>query len=152
MVDRTPTVTLRTVDDDNVRAVIDLSVSQEQKAFVASNVFSLAQAFAASNVWVRAVYAGETAVGFVMLADNSGTERYYLWRFMIDEKYQHMGFGTQAMSLMHEYVATRPGGTRVYLSFVPAEGGPGPFYRSLGYVETGLMKDGEVEAALDLRP
>lgn len=152
MVDRTSTVTLRTVDDDNVRALINLSVSQDQRAFVASNVFSLAQAFATSNVWVRAVYADETAVGFVMLADDSGKERYYLWRFMIDEKYQHMGFGTHAMSLMHEYVVTRPGGTQVYLSFVPAEGGPGPFYRMLGYVETGLVKDGEVEAVLGLTP
>jgi len=152
MVDRTSTVTLRAIDDDNVRAVIDLSVSQEQKAFVASNVFSLAQAFATSSVWVRAVYADEIAVGFVMLADDSDKERYYLWRFMIDERYQHMGFGRDAMRLMHEYVATRPGGTKVYLSFIPADGGPGPFYRALGYVETGQVKDGEVEAALGLRP
>jgi len=101
-------------------------------------------------VWVRAVYADESVVGFVMLADDSEMERYYLWRFMIDEQYQHMGFGTDAMILIHEYVATRPGGTQVHLSFVPAEGGPGPFYRSLGYIETGLVKDGEVEAVFDL--
>ncbi|GMQ98873.1 MAG: GNAT family N-acetyltransferase [Acidimicrobiia bacterium] len=150
MVERSSVVSLRIIDDENVRAVVDLSVSQEQKAFVASNVFSLAQAFATSNVWVRAVYADETAAGFVMLADDPDTERYYLWRFMIDERYQHMGFGRAAMSLMHEYVASRPGGTKVSLSFVPGDAGPGPFYKSLGYVETGEVKDGEVEAVLDL--
>lgn len=46
MVERDSTVTLRIVDDENVRAVVDLSVTEEQQAFVAANVFSLAQAFA----------------------------------------------------------------------------------------------------------
>ncbi|MFV1962630.1 MAG: GNAT family N-acetyltransferase, partial [Acidimicrobiia bacterium] len=63
-----------------------------------------------------------TPVGFVMLDDDEHTQRYFLWRFMIDERYQRMGFGRSAMNLIHEYVGTRPGGTKVYLSFVPADG------------------------------
>jgi len=85
-----------------------------------------------------------------MLTDDERTQRYFLWRFMIDERYQRMGFGRSAMNLIHEYVGTRPGGTKVFLSFVPADGGPGPFYKGLGYIETGKMKDGELEAVLDL--
>jgi len=61
-----------------------------------------------------------------------------------------MSFGRDAMGFVHEYVATRPGGTKVFVSFVSAGGGPGPFYKSLRYVETGKVEDSEVKAVLDL--
>ena len=143
-------VTLREVDDDNVRAVIDLSVSPDQTDFVAPNVTSLAQAFATTKVWVRAVYAGDEPVGFVMLSDDDEKPRYYVWRFMIDHGHQGCGYGTAAMGLVHDYVRTRPGGDRIYLSYVPAEGGPEGFYKGLGYVDTGVVHGGEVEAVLEL--
>ena len=143
-------VTLKPVDDDNVQAVIDLSVAEDQINFVAPNVKSLAQAFATTKVWVRAVYAGDEAVGFVMLSDDDEKQRYYLWRFMIDAQHQGRGFGKQAMALTHDYVRSRPGGDRVYLSYVPAEGGPEMFYKSLGYTDTGVEHGGELEAVFEL--
>jgi diamine N-acetyltransferase len=150
MVDRNDEVSMRPVNDDNVQSVIDLSVAEDQVSFVAPNVKSLAQAFATTKVWVRAVYAGEEPVGFAMLSDDDDKPRYYLWRFMIDHRYQGLGFGRQAMGLIHDYVRTRRGGDCIYLSYVPTDGGPWPFYRSLGYVDTGREHEGELEATLDL--
>ena len=138
-------VELRPVDDGNVKAVIDLSVAEGQSDFVAPNVYSLAQAFATTNVWVRAVYAGDEPVGFVMLSDDAHKPRYYLWRFMIDAAHQGKGYGRAAMELVHDYVRSRPGGDRIYL---PDEGGPERFYKGLGYVDTGKVHGGEVEAVL----
>lgn len=143
-------VTLKPVDDDNVQAVIDLSVSEDQVDFVAPNVKSLAEAFATTKVWVRAVYVGDDPVGFVMLSDDDEKPRYYLWRFMIDANHQGRGIGKRAMALLHDYVRSRPGGDRVYLSYVPAEGGPEMFYKSLGYTDTGVEHGGELEAVLEL--
>ena len=145
-----PNVSLRPVDDDNVQAVIDLSVADDQHEFVAPNVKSLAQAFATTKVWVRAVYAEDVPVGFVMLSDDDEKPRYYLWRFMIDAKHQRQGIGREAMGLVHEYVRSRPGGDRIYLSYVPEDGGPEEFYKSLGYEDTGVEHDGELEAVLHL--
>ncbi len=150
MVQRSDPVRLRPVDDDNVSAVIELSVAPHQTELVAPNVHSLAQAFATTKVWVRAVYAGEEPVGFLMLSDDDDKPRYYLWRFMIDHRYQHMGFGRTAMTLVHDYVRTRPGGDRIYLNYVPAEAGPEHFYKGLGYVDTGVEDMGELEAVLSL--
>ena len=147
MNDRT-TVSLREVDDDNVQAVIDLSVTDGQVDFVAPNVKSLAQAFATTKVWVRAIYLDDEPVGFAMVSDDHEAPRYYLWRFMVDARYQRRGIGRRAMELIHAYVRTRPGGDRMYLSYVPADGGPGPFYRSLGYEDTGVVHGGEREAVL----
>ncbi|MGI9666487.1 MAG: GNAT family N-acetyltransferase [Acidimicrobiia bacterium] len=149
MTDDPRTVTLRLVDDDNVKAVIDLSVADDQDDFVAPNVVSLAQAFATTKVWVRAVYADDEPVGFVMLSDDDEKPRYYLWRFMIDQRYQRSGYGRHAMALVHEYVQTRPGGDRIYLSYVPSDGGPEGFYKSLGYEDTGDVHDGEHVAMLE---
>lgn len=139
-------VSLHVVNDDNVQAVIDLSVSESQQDFVAPNVTSLAQAFATTKVWVRAIYAGEDPVGFLMLSDDDEKPRYYLWRFMVDHRFQGKGYGKAAMALMHDYVRTRPGADRVYLSYVPSDGGPEHFYKGLGYEDTGVVHGGEHEA------
>lgn len=143
-------VTLREVTDDNVMAVIDLEVAPDQTGFVAPNVKSLAQAFATTNVWVRAVYADDEPVGFVMLSDDVDKPRYYLWRFMIARHHQGKGYGRQAMALVHDYVRSRPGGDRIHLSYVPADGGPELFYKGLGYVDTGRVEHGEREAVKEL--
>jgi diamine N-acetyltransferase len=144
------TVTLRIVDSENVKAILDLSVSEAQSEFVAPNVWSLAEAFAADHVWVRAIYSHNDPVGLMMLSDDDAQPRYYLWRFMIDESVQRMGYGATAMALLHDYVRTRPGGDRVFLSYVRADGGPENFYKGLGYVDTGRIDHGEREAVLNL--
>ena len=143
-------IALRVVDSDNVKAIIELSVSEAQKKFVAPNVWSLAEAYAADHVWVRAIYRGDDPVGFIMLSDDHLQPRYYLWRFMIDEGFQGEGYGAVAMRLLHEYVRARPGGDKVFLSYIRADGGPEAFYKGLGYVDTGRVHSGEREAVLDL--
>jgi diamine N-acetyltransferase len=143
-------VTLRAVDSDNVEAVIDLSVAESQTDFVAPNVYSLAEAFAATKVWVRAIYAEAKPVGFLMLSDDDEKPRYYLWRFMIDAHHQGKGYGSDALELVHDYVRSRPGGTEIYLSYVPEEGGPEHFYKKYGYQDTGRIEEGEHEAVKQL--
>jgi diamine N-acetyltransferase len=150
MADTTQQVSLRVVDEQNVKAVMGLAVRPDQDQFVAPNAWSLGEAFATTKAWARAIYADEVPVGFVMLFDDPALPRYYLWRFMIDADHQRSGFGRQAMALVHEYVRTRPGGDTIFLSYVPADGGPEEFYKSLGYVDTGVEHGGEREAVLAL--
>jgi diamine N-acetyltransferase len=145
-------VNLRIVNSENVETILKLSVSESQNEFVAPNVNSLAEAFAAEFVWVRGIYSGDEAVGFVMLSDNDIKPRYYLWRFMIDQRFQRKGIGEAAMALIHDYVRTRPGGDRIYLSYVREEGGPESFYKGMGYMDTGSVHHGEHEAVLVFTP
>jgi diamine N-acetyltransferase len=79
-----------------------------------------------------------------MLRDEPGEARYYLWRFMIDARYQGTGVGRRALELLFEHVRTRPGAKELLTSVVPGEGGPGPFYEKLGFVYTGEVDDGEL--------
>ncbi len=142
-------VTLREIDADNVRAITRLAVAPHQRAFVAPNAISLAQYAFATNAWTRAIYADDTPVGYVLLADEEGEEyRYFLWRFMIDRRYQGMGFGNAAMELIIEHVRSQSGAVGLATSYVPLAGGPGEFYHRLGFVDTGQEDDGEIETVL----
>ena len=147
--DAASTVTLREIDEDNLRAVLRLTVAPYQRAFVAPNAISLAQYAFETTAWTRAIYADETAIGYVLLADEEDeTYRYFLWRFMIDQRFQSMGFGKDAMGLIIEYVRSLPGANGLATSYVPLAGGPGEFYHRLGFVDTGDVDDGELETFL----
>ena len=43
------------------------TLSDEQRESVADNALSIAQAHFSDNVWMRAIYADQTPVGFIML-------------------------------------------------------------------------------------
>lgn len=149
-VDKRSAVSLREVNKDNFWDVIDLSVSEEQKRFVATNSVSIAEAHFWTYAWFRAIYADETVVGFLMLADSPEIPEYYLWRFMIDSRYQKQSFGQKAIQRLVEHVKTRPKATELSTSVVQAEGGPQKFYEKLGFRLTGDYEDGEAVMKLIL--
>ena len=138
------TIELREVNLENLRAVLHLKVAPEQERFVASNAVSIAQAYYhRDNAWFRAIYDGDTPVGFVMLDDKPQVPSYTLWRLMIDSRHQRKGYGRRALDLVFAHVRSRPGGTMLYTSCVDTPGGPGPFYEGLGFTFTGEMDEGE---------
>ena len=102
------------------------------------------------EAWVRAIYAGETPVGFLMLADEPEEPEYFLWRFMIDQRYQGRGYGRRAIELLVDHVRARPGATELLVSYEQGEGGPELFYHRLGFEPTGEVIDGEMVARLVL--
>jgi diamine N-acetyltransferase len=145
-------VALRPITAENVRVVAELTVAPHQRGFVAPNAVSIAQASVADHAWLRAIYADETPVGLVLLNQDMEKPMYYLWRFMIDGRYQGLGLGARAMELVIDQVRSLPEATHLYLSYVPLPGGPGEFYRRIGFVDTGKVEHGEVEAVLALGP
>ena len=145
-------VTLQEINVKTVRGICRLSdtLTDPQDMLVAPNALSLAQAHFNKHAWSRAVYSGKTPVGFLLLYDNVEKPEYFLWRYMIDAKYQGRGYGRSALNLLIDYVKTRPGAKELLVSYVPAEGGPEKFYAKLGFVNTGVEHDGEMEMKLTL--
>jgi diamine N-acetyltransferase len=129
-------VSLREVTAETVRTVCALSVAPDQRHFVATNAESIAEAYFSSEAWFRAVYAGETPVGFVMLSDDPAKPEYFLWRFMISAEHQGKGYGRRALELLVEHVKGRPGARELLVSYVPDDGSPEGFYRGLGFEPT----------------
>jgi diamine N-acetyltransferase len=144
-------VTLREVNEKNLWPVLKLSVAEEQKKFVASNAESIAEAYFAREIaWFRGIYADDTPVGFLMMEDMPEKQEYFLWRLMVDAKYQGMGFGFKAMNLLIDHVKRRPGAVEIKTSYVPGDGSPGPFYHRLGFEETGEILEDERVLCLKL--
>lgn len=145
-----PTVTLREVSWETLDDILVLRVTDDQRKFVADNARSIAQAHFCDHAWFRAIYADDTPVGFIMLDDQPEKPEYYLWRLMIDERYQGRGYGRRALELLIEYVKTRPDATELLTSIHEAEGDPGGFYRKLGFEFTGEYDEGEAVMRLKL--
>lgn len=155
-------VTLREITRETARAIMFLDVAPHQDGLVAPNAVSIAQAYFAPEAWMRAIYADEAPVGFVMLEDwtlvpnettphlHNGQPYVYLWRFMVDARYQQLGFGAQALTAIIAHARTRPGAKTLLLSFVPAEQNPEAFYARFGFTRTGEMDGEEVVMALAL--
>jgi len=136
-------VSLVEVTGETVRDVLRLNVADNQKHFVASNAVSISQAYFSDTAWFRAISYDGTFVGFVMLDLNTEEEDYYLWRYMIDERYQGKGYGKKALELIIDFVKKQPGAKAFFTSCVPGEGSPSHFYEKLGFTPTGEIDDGE---------
>lgn len=143
-------IALREVTAETVRTICNLQVHEDQKGFVAPNAVSIAQAYFEPKAWFRAIYADETPVGFLMLYNDQENKEYFLWRFMVDARYQGLGFGNQALKLLADHVRSLPGANELRTSCVPKEGGPEPFYAKFGFKRTGEMLGEEAELRLDL--
>jgi diamine N-acetyltransferase len=145
------TITLREVTKENLWDIFKLEVAPEQSKYVATNEMSIAQAYFDREIaWFRAIYADETPVGFLMLSDDAKKQEYFLWRLMIDTKYQKFGFAKKAVELLFDYVRTRPGAKEILVSYRPGDEGPQGFYEKLGFTPTGEVEDGEVVMRRDL--
>ena len=167
----TTNVRLVKVDTDNFEDLIRLSVNEQQKNFVASNIYSLAEAYATNAEGGFAqpfgIYAGDKPVGFLMIGyvseDEADDEEetpdfvpgsYLIWRFMVDKEDQQKGYGTEAMKLALDYIRSFPRGEAEYcwLSYEPENEVARKLYRSFGFVEAEKMPRGwdEIPAVLKL--
>ncbi|MBR4435887.1 MAG: GNAT family N-acetyltransferase [Clostridia bacterium] len=151
-------ITLREINTKNIEAVLDLKPTEEQKNFVASNMFSLAEAYAvnASGRYAKplAIYADDEAVGFMMIGydyrndyDGEEDERpyyaeksYLFWRFMVDAAHQGKGYGRTALALALDFIRTFPAGEAAYcwLSYDPKNEVARKLYASSGFEEKKL--------------
>ncbi|HET7902857.1 MAG TPA: GNAT family N-acetyltransferase [Candidatus Nanopelagicales bacterium] len=153
-------VSLREITDANRDAVAALRVSQEQTHYVASVARSYVDAAENPDAqpWMRGVYVGDVPAGFVLLADGVDVAHpdfagpYYLWRLLVDERYQGRGIGTAALDLTVAHVREHPDARTLRSSVVPGgERSPLPFYLGYGFVLTGELLDGEELIELRLR-
>lgn len=143
MIEYQHNVTLREVTSDNIRSICELAVHEEQNKYVAPNALAIAEACFAKGSWFRSVYSEEAPVGLAVLEINPEKGRYFLWRLMIDARYQKLAFGRKAMELLIEHVKTRPNAIEFSTSFVPGDHSPQGFYENLGFELTGEWYEGE---------
>lgn len=140
---------------DNCDAIMNLHVAKEQRDFVASNKDSFVDGFVriideGKKVFPFGIYLGKKPVGFIMITYDVGEDNgeepsaewflrnsYYIWRFMIDRRYQGKGYGRRAIELALDFIRTFPAGEAKYcwLEYEPKNEVARKLYASFGFEE-----------------
>ena len=150
-------VTLRALTAGNERAFHELRTHHSQERFVATMAASYADALFPvdddknpATPWLQGVYADGEPAGFLMTAAvNDFQSEPFLWRLLVDRRFQRRGIGRQALRLHVEQLRER-GYSGLLTSWIEGPGSPRPFYEGIGFKPTGRIIDGETEARLGL--
>jgi diamine N-acetyltransferase len=144
-------VTFRPITKENWRDAARMDVRDDQRHFVASNLYSIAEEQWDPTWEPVAVHDGETMVGFVMWGLNPDREdEWWIIRLMIDAQYQGRGYGRAATREAIHRLRQKPGCTAIYISFEPENAVAERLYRSLGFEDTGRVEYGETVYRLAL--
>jgi diamine N-acetyltransferase len=149
------------VTDEDRAAVMGVRRGPGQDRYVSSVEESLAYADteprAKPRAWAVHDAASGDLVGFAMISDNLPEPMdddlvgpYFLWKLLIDERFQHRGYGAATVDAVVDYVRTRPGAEILYTSCSDGPGSPRGFYLGYGFTDTGRVESGENVLALDL--
>ena len=139
-------VTLRDITGDNYFQVLDLKISPEQEAakFVAPVVRSLADAWYYREegiTYPKAIYAKEDLVGFIMYDLDPESQQVFIWRFLIDQRYQGKGYGRQTIEAVVEMAKEQAQMTKVVADYVDGNEPMKKILLDLGFEETGFDQD-----------
>ena len=158
------TVQLRDiVTEDDYEAVMGLRRGPGQERYLGMMIGHFEDAIADARACPRywSVHAGDDLVGFVMISDNIPAETlaadddivgpYYLWRLLVDHRFQGRGYGAATIDAVVDFLrANRPNAEILLTSCKAGDGSPQPFYLRYGFKKTGEVKWGEDILALDL--
>jgi diamine N-acetyltransferase len=148
--EREQLIKLCQVTMENFRECIGLTVAEHQRGFVASNLYSLAEAKADGVSNPLAIYSDGVMVGFTMYCFDAETGIGYIDRLMVAAEHQGRGYGKAAMTEVIRRLRDTPGCVRIRTSFEPSNAVAEGLYHSLGFRKTGEIDGGEVVVVLEL--
>ena len=111
---------------------------------MAANVYSLAQAGVQPECVPLGVYEGNRPVGFAMYSLDPDDRQYWIYRLMIDSRYQGKGYGREALRQLVALLRAKPDCESVYISFEPGNQRAKRLYESMGFVPDGRVLYGEI--------
>ena len=147
-------IELTDLSEDNMKQCFSLKVASDQMQYIASNEDSWKEAKENEKVARPfAIYCDGEMIGFTMFAFDEDYEdpddRYWLWRFMIDERSQGKGYGTAALQVIIQYFKDH-GANNIRLSTKETNANALSIYRKAGFRDTGEMNEEEIVLQLDL--
>ena len=133
-----------------------LEVSDQQKQYIASNKKSLKTASSEEFIGIAqpfAIYTDGKLVGFTMFAFEltsiDPNDRYWLWRFMIDQHSQGKGYGSAALEKIIDYFKSHCA-DHILLSTKETNTSALSLYHKYRFTETGEMNEDEIVLRLNL--
>ena len=155
------------LDKYNIWGVVSLKIRRDQKKYLADNVWSMIHAYVGNKtngaVYPFGVFNDKKPVGFLLLAYDYGEvcddpdapliakNNYFLWRLMIDKRYQGRGYGKEAVKLALDFIKTFPHGKAEYcwICYDKDNEVARQLYLSMGFKEI-EMQGNEINAVIKL--
>lgn len=131
-------VKITEVNEENWYECCQLAVAEQQQAHIEPNAVSIAQSKFEPTLKAYAIYAGETLAGFLMF--NSVPEElggHWIYRIMVDRKFQGTGIGKVATRLMISEMAEKWNAKKIVVGYYPENTGAHHLYESLGFIDEG---------------
>jgi diamine N-acetyltransferase len=142
------TVTFRPADKSNYTALARLTrtLTPEQQQMIAHNAYSMLEAiYEPESLYALGIYDGDTPVGFTLYGIDTDVtpNEWWIVRFMIAGGHQRKGYGRAAILQLIERMRTQHGAGAIKISFVTHNDAARTLYEQVGFIDTGVIDDGE---------
>jgi diamine N-acetyltransferase len=143
-------VRLQQINKDNWEECIALKPRPDQVGFIASNLYSIAQAQFLTGFSSMAIYLDQVMIGYTLFGIDPDDKNYWVYRFMIDERYQGKGYGLAAIRRVIDEVKHRQDRTAaLFVGYKPENEQARRLYLRAGFKEEGMAPWGEMIAKYD---
>ena len=124
------------IDGGNFRE--PLHVATSQKDYVTSTFGMMAIAYARRDQGSTAllIYDDDIPVGMVMYYEYAEADEYIFGELLIDEKFQHKGYGEKATKLVLDLMRNDGKYSKVCLCYIDGNNAAKKLYEKLGFIET----------------
>ena len=137
-------IRLTEVNEENWIDVVRLSVSEEQKRFLDRPIGIIARGYVYRNCNARVltITADDQIVGVALVRDlDEEPACYDLQQFMIDQRFQNRGYGTEALKLILEMLKAEGKYTCAEVCVHKEDSAALRVYEKTGFVDTGYVDE-----------
>lgn len=143
-------VELRTITEDNYKQCLNLKAKVEKAGFVDSVAYSLAEAWVFyEDTKPFAICENDRIIGFVSMY--VGEENHQIINFLVDDAFQHKGFGTQAAEICIRFLREEYHAGRVSVPVALENKAAQRFWGKLGFDFSDNIEDGYIFMRLKTR-
>ena len=143
-------VELVSITKANWETAAKLDVREDQKDFVAANVWTIAESRFYPAIQLRGIMADGEMVGFLAYGKDADDGDYWLYRFMVDQRHQGKGYGRAGLLAVIEEWKADPNILHVTLGYEPTNVNAERLYLSVGFVKGEMAPWGERTAKLTI--
>lgn len=144
-------IQFKAITEENFGEIIRMK-RPEGETFVASNAYSLAQAWLyrdAGDVYPFAVYHDDMPVGFMMLDEDLEERCLVVWRILFPEEHANKGYGSEALRRIVRLAKESGKYDFMILDCHPDNKRAWHVYEKAGFRGTGEVENGECILRLD---
>jgi len=138
-------IRIEDITGDNCFEAARLRVREDQTGvYPCPVVYWIAESKFATHYRPKAIYLGETMIGFLVYGLDPDDGRYWLITFMIDVNHQGKGYAKSAIRAFLDYFGDKYGADRIVLGHRPDNLAAAALYVKCGFRVTGETIGGEV--------